>query len=131
MNYFFYAVIGIFAAFAFLLFAQKSKKPKAILASGLVIAAIVYIFFALFWGNIYWLSIETLGVFLYSIFYYLGKKYDFRWVGIGWLLHPLWDIVLHLQGAGKLVAPEWYAVACLTFDFVVAGYIFGNTQKSH
>jgi len=129
MNYTLFGLLGILAAVAFIAYGKKINREKSVLSSGLVIAAIVYIFFAFFWGDAYWIGIETLGVLLYSTFYFLGKKYDFRWVGLGWLLHPIWDIVLHLQGEGSAIAPEWYAVACLTFDFIVAGYILWKYSK--
>ena len=76
------------------------------------------------WGNSVWIAIEALGVFVYALFYWLSTKYSAIWLSLGWLLHPVWDVVLHLFGPGAHVAPEWYAVACLSFDIVVAAYIF-------
>ncbi|TKB43139.1 DUF6010 family protein [Thalassotalea mangrovi] len=45
------------------------------------------------------------------------------WLALGWLLHPVWDIGLHLQGPGWHIVPPWYAVACVSFDILVAIYI--------
>lgn len=130
MSYILFGILGILGAYVFILYGQKINREKSVLSSGLVIAAIIYIFFAFFWGDAYWIGIETLGVLFYSAFYFLGKRLDFRWLGVGWLLHPIWDVVLHLYGGGNVVAPEWYAVACLTFDFVVASYIFWKFPKN-
>ena len=44
-------------------------------------------------------------------------------MALGWSMHVIWDVGLHLMGPGHHVAPEWYAVACLSFGLVVAGYI--------
>jgi hypothetical protein len=38
-------------------------------------------------------------------------------------LHPLWDFVLHYIGAGRLFTPWTYAIACVSFDWLVAIYI--------
>jgi len=39
-------------------------------------------------------------------------------------LHPVWDFGLHYIGPGREVGPWTYAIACLTFDWVVAAYVF-------
>ena len=33
------------------------------------------------------------------------------------------DAGLHLRGAGAGHAPEWYVLACLSFDLLVAAYV--------
>jgi hypothetical protein len=48
------------------------------------------------------------------------------WLAAGWALHPIWDAALHLQGSGAAHAPEWYVVACISFDLPVAAYIQWN-----
>ena len=45
------------------------------------------------------------------------------WLAFGWALHPAWDAGLHLHGYGASFAPEWYVLACISFDLLVAGYI--------
>lgn len=44
-------------------------------------------------------------------------------VGDRWAAHPLWDVGLHLLGGGRDFAPAWYAIACISFDGVVALYL--------
>lgn len=102
-------LLGIIAACPFLWYAKNSEKEKAVLASSLIIVASIYPIFALIWGDLRWLGIEFLGVLGYGIFYILGKKINLRWVGVGWLLHPIWDIALHLFGEGAQIAPTWCA----------------------
>ncbi len=36
-------------------------------------------------------------------------------VGVGWLTHGLWDLVLHPFGSPGFV-PSWYPGVCLGFD---------------
>lgn len=42
---------------------------------------------------------------------------------LGWLAHPLWDVGLHLIAQGRDFTPSVYAIACLSFDLLVAAYI--------
>ncbi len=119
-------LLGLVAVWPLLHFAHQKrlKTVRRLLGQGLVVAALIYIGFAIIWGDLTWIGIETLGVLIYSACYWLSNKFSIVWVGIGWLLHPLWDVFLHLIGPGNHVAPEWYAIACISFDVAVALYIF-------
>lgn len=91
-------------------------------AQGLVIAAIIYVLFALRMPNLQWILIELGGVVLYGTFAFLAIKRAWYWLGIGWLLHVLWDTLLHANGYPGYV-PIWYTHICLGFDIVVGGYV--------
>ena len=43
---------------------------------------------------------------------------------LGWATHPLWDVGVHLVNRQPNVAPAWYEIACVSFDFIVAAYVF-------
>ena len=101
---------------------------KHLLGISLIIAAIIYIGFAVVWGSPVWVAVEALGALFYTLFYWLSIKYSALWLSLGWILHPVWDVVLHLFGPGSQVAPEWYAIACLSFDIVVAVYILHRVK---
>ena len=137
MNFTAWLLLGFFAVTPLLLYANKLNFQTTIklLGRGLVVAAIIYLGFALAWGNAHWLAVEFIGVFIYSLFYWLSIKHNALWLSLGWLLHPAWDIFLHLTGPGEHVAPAWYAVACVSFDFAVAVYtvyrIRKQARKSH
>ena len=51
------------------------------------------------------------------------------WLALGWLAHPIWDVVLHLMGAGTSFTPAWYALACLGFDPLVAVYVWVERES--
>jgi hypothetical protein len=53
----------------------------------------------------------------------LGLRGSPWWLAAGWALHPLWDAGLHYFGPGSSFAPEPYAIACISFDWLVAAYI--------
>lgn len=121
----FYLFIGFFLAAIFLSFVNRydAETQRVVLAKALVVAAIIYIIFALVWGDTRWLLIESIGVPVYGLFAWLSLRFSVYWLSLGWLLHPIWDVYLHLLGPGDHIAPEWYAIACISFDLLVALYI--------
>lgn len=97
--------------------------------SGLVIAALIYLSFALYYSDTQWLLIESAGVFAFGITYWLAVAYSPLWLAFGWGLHPMWDIFLHWLGPGTHIAPIWYAIACLSFDLAVAWYLVLSVMR--
>lgn len=131
MFYMVWLVLGIVLTIPLLLFAQRLKYRTLTLLFGrsLLVAALIYLGFAVLWGTSTWVVIELAGVAAYGLFYWLALRSSLIWLSFGWLLHPVWDLVLHMHGPGAHVAPHWYAVACLSFDVVVAGYILYRVIK--
>jgi hypothetical protein len=70
-----------------------------------------------------WLLIELLQAIAFGTLGFYGWRGPAKWLGLGWALHPLWDLPLHYYGPGRSFAPWTYAVACLSYDWVVAAYI--------
>ncbi|MEN8133505.1 MAG: DUF6010 family protein [Pseudomonadota bacterium] len=132
MNYVVWLIAGVLLGGVLLLYARAHgiKGEKRILSVALVIAAVIYIGFAFVWGNTAWIAIEIAGVPAYGVFVWLAIRHSFYWLAVGWGFHPAWDVVLHLLGPGHAIVPEWYAVACISFDLLVAGYILARTMKS-
>ena len=95
----------------------------SILGYTLIIAALFYVIFAFLYSNLTWIGIESLGVLIYSLFFVLSKNRGLYYLAIGWLLHPVWDVGLHLFGPGDDFAPRWYVIMCISFDITVASYL--------
>ncbi len=93
------------------------------IGSGLIVAALIYIGFALYQGDYQWLAVEFIGVFFYGLFVWLALNNSLLWLAVGWGLHPVWDAALHWLGPGVHIVPSWYAIACLSFDLAVAAYV--------
>ena len=108
----------------------RADAEKRILAAALVIAAVIYIGFALIWGDAKWVFVESAGAVVYGIFAWASIRHSAYWLAFGWLLHPIWDAALHIFGTDSPVAPEWYTYGCISFDWLVAGYIFFRIGKS-
>lgn len=117
-------LIGILAAAGFVFIAKKRgmRGEKQMYATGLVIAALIYVAFSLFSPTVGWKLFEILGVFIYLPFAYLGMKRSVAWLGAGWILHGVWDAGFHLSEAAAFV-PSWYPYLCLGFDLFLGGYL--------
>jgi hypothetical protein len=68
-------------------------------------------------------SLEALGVLLYGAVAWVGFRKSAALLALGWAMHVVWDVALHLQGAGAEYTPDWYPWGCLSFDLVVAGAV--------
>lgn len=118
-------ILGFIAAAicVFIVAKWKPNKDHAFWRSGLLIAALIYVVFALIGGRWDYVPIEIGGVILYGLFVWLSKKYALYWLAFGWTLHICWDVFLH-SGTETGFVPSWYPGICLGYDIVIAGYIF-------
>jgi len=84
------------------------------------IAALIYIGFAMFNGaTTGWARVEVGGVVGFGVVAALGWRWPVA-VGLGWLAHAMWDVLVHPGGLPGYV-PSWYPPVCLGFDVVVGG----------
>lgn len=125
ITYSIYLALGFVLTVPLLILANKRSfvDSQQLLLASLVFAAIIYVGFALIWGNFFWITMEWLGILAFGLFGWLSVTKHPLWLAAGWLLHPLWDLLLHQFGPAKHIAPEWYVIACVSFDITVAGYI--------
>ena len=116
-------IVGFIAAVGLILFGKKMypHKMELVWQQGLVIAALIYVVFALVGQNMEWVKIEIAGVLLYGTFAWLAYKRSVIFLAIGWALHVFWDLWIHPNGHPGYV-PDWYPNTCLGFDLVIAGY---------
>jgi hypothetical protein len=101
----------------------KDIAGRTLLATVLFAAAGAYLGFA-FAAPVprIWLLIELLQCIAYGTMGLIGWRGSAKWLALGWALHPIWDFGLHYVGPGSF-APWTYAIACISFDWVVAAYI--------
>ncbi|MEM7051780.1 MAG: hypothetical protein AAF604_19095 [Acidobacteriota bacterium] len=112
-------ILGLLLALPFVAYGRS--RGRIVFAQGLVVAALVYVLFALRAPDPpLWLAIEIAGVGLYGALAWLGLRGSRYWLVAGWALHPLWDVGLHLSAGGRHFAPLWYTLPCLSFDLLVA-----------
>ncbi|WP_341503687.1 DUF6010 family protein [Gallaecimonas sp. GXIMD4217] len=136
MEVIFWLVAGVIGSAALIRFARQ-KPPESrlnIFGYALIIASLIYVGFAALDSNLSWVGIESVGVLIYGVFFILSKSRGMYLLALGWLLHPVWDTVLHLFGVGSSFAPDWYATMCISFDITVACYLLAvqaHGEKLH
>jgi hypothetical protein len=116
---------AVLSLIAFLLSRFVSDTAgRTLLATVLFAAAGAYLGFAFNpTTSRLWLLIELLQVIGFGALGLYGWRGSPYWLLLGWILHPLWDFGVHYVGPGSSFAPLRYAIACLSFDWVVAAYI--------
>jgi hypothetical protein len=70
-----------------------------------------------------WMLVELAQVIVFGTLALLGLRGSPYWIAAGWALHTFWDVVLHYIGPGHSFTPWTYAIACVSFDWLVAIYI--------
>ena len=70
-----------------------------------------------------WLLVELVQVVGFGTQALLGLRGSPYWLAAGWALHPFWDVVLHYVGPGHPFTSWTYAIACVSFDWLIALYI--------
>jgi hypothetical protein len=119
-------VVGAALAFAFLVWTRaQADAGRRLYAIGLFVTALIYVAFALAGGaDGHSLGQEGLGVLLYGAAAWVGFRKSITLLALGWAMHPVWDVALHLQYPGAAYTPDWYPWGCISFDLVVAGAVF-------
>lgn len=102
---------------------RAGEQAPTYFAVYLSVAAFIYVLFWLKAPTTSWLFIELSGVLLYTGIAWAGVHYKKNaWVGAGWLLHVLWDVLLHSNGHPGYV-PYFYPALCIGFDLVLGTYL--------
>lgn len=118
-------LVGIVLAFGFLGWTRAQPDGgRWIYAIGLVVTALIYVVFALIGGATgRTVGLEALGLLLYGAVAWAGFRRSATVLALGWAMHVLWDVSLHLQGPGGMYTPDWYPWGCMSFDLVVGGAV--------
>ena len=125
-----WVVVGIVGGAAFARAgSRRSDGGNRLFAAGLVIAAAIYVIFAVVAGEWDWVGIESLGVALFSVVAVVGRGRREWLLALGWLIHPLWDLGLHHFFGVSMFAPAWYVWGCLGFDVVVGAFLLVRKRE--
>jgi hypothetical protein len=119
-------IVGVVLAFAFLMWTRvQPDAGRRLYAIGLAVTALIYVAFAVIGGaDSRSLGLEVVGLLLYGAAAWIGLRKSTALLALGWALHPVWDVALHLEGAGAGYTPDWYPWFCVSFDMIVAGAVF-------
>lgn len=131
------ALLPLFAGFVLALvlvaWARRMSRARAtrLYATALVIAALIYVAFAVAGGaGGKDLAVEGVGLLLYGGAAWLGLRYWPPAIAVGWAAHVAWDVLLHLDGAGARYTPEFYPWMCVSFDLVLAAALLMQVTSS-
>jgi hypothetical protein len=112
---------GVVLAVPYLVYARSRRWT---LGAGLIVAAAVYVPFAVLAGTLNDVLTELSGVVLFGVLAAIGMRGSLYFLALGWVAHLGWDLLLHPMHTATY-APWWYPIACIGFDLVVGGAIVG------
>lgn len=117
-------LIGVVACGVFILVARtlKPERELRLYATGLVIAALIYVGFTAQGAAPAWLFLELAGLVVFTLLAWLGLKISALILAFAWAAHVAWDLALH-KLLDVAFVPDWYPVVCVGFDLLLAGYI--------
>jgi hypothetical protein len=117
------AVVWVGIAFLLSRF-LKDIFGRCLLVISLIVTTAIYVVFAIRAGaSGIWVLVEVAQVVAFGTMGLLSLRGSQWWLVAGWALHPLWDVGVHYIGPGRSFAPWTYAIACVSFDQVVAAYV--------
>ena len=126
-------ILGTALALVFVRLARRypAGGEMRIYAVGLVVTALVYVIFGAVGGaGARWLALEILGVVVYGAAAWAGFRGRHWLLAVGWALHVVWDVALHLRGAGAEYTPPWYPWSCVSFDLVIAVAVLVSVKRT-
>jgi hypothetical protein len=104
------------------LWALGTRRAMWGAAALLLVAGINYVIFAARAAQLEALPLD-IGTLLVTAFAVTGiRRRTPSIIALGWALHPVWDVAFHTRGLGTYT-PNGYALACISFDFILAGAI--------
>ena len=130
MEKLFQLILGAVLALLFILFARTRgpQREPLIYSIGLIVAAFLYVAFSFTGATTEWFIIELIGLVVFTLIAVLGLRVSPWFLVIGWASHVWWDVLLHFVREQPFV-PDWYPLACISFDLIVAGYIAVKLRK--
>ena len=130
MEKLFQLILGVVLALLFIWFARTRgpQREPFIYSIGLIIAALFYVAFSVTGATTQWFMIEVIGLVVFTIIAVFGLRVSLWFLALGWAAHVSWDVLLHLVREQSFV-PDWYPVACISFDLIIAAYIAAKLRK--
>ena len=130
MEKLFQLILGVVLALLFISFARTRgpRREPFLYSIGLIVAALFYVAFSFTGAGTQWLMIELIGLVVFTLIAVLGLRVSPWFLVLGWASHVWWDIFLHLVRE-QVFVPDWYPVACISFDLIVAAYIAAKLRK--
>jgi len=122
------ALIGLSSSLITILIFSFLKRFDKNTIYGLILMGIAFLYIGYTWTNLEVASMSFLQALFFLPFAYYGIKKNTYFLVAGYFLHGVWDLVYPFVGSPDLLPPD-YDYFCLTYDFIVAIYLFIITYK--
>ncbi len=124
------ALIGVLVAWLTVRFTRRlqPRHEQLFYALSLIPIALIYIGFCYYYQRTDALAVEWIGVAIFSVFAVLGQWLWLGFLALAYVAHGLWDLGHELyhnsvMGYSWTPVPMGYAVFCVVYDLIVAGYV--------
>ena len=115
--------IGLGSALAMIYVGRATRHERALFGYALLIGSFWYVFFAAIDGQTLTELLPQIGgAVIFATLAILGLRYSMAYIGVGWLLHIVWDVGSPLF-SDVSSAPSWTAPVCIGFDIPVGTYL--------
>ncbi|PHS70549.1 MAG: hypothetical protein COB22_07950 [Cycloclasticus sp.] len=132
-------LIGVIVAIpGTIMLTRKFLKPqteKAFYALSLIPIALIFIGFTYYYGDLSALPAELIGVLIFLTFALLSQFFAIYLLIYAYILHALWDLLHEIfvieinTGITWTQVPTGYAAFCLTYDLIIAYYVYLNLER--
>jgi hypothetical protein len=124
-------LLGAVSCLVFIFLARllNPKRELWLYGVALIITALIYVGFTVRGATFAWVAIELIGAVVFTVLALLGLKISALLLAFAWAAHAAWDVILHKLLEVAFV-PDWYPLACLSFDLVLAGYIAVRVKRN-
>ena len=115
-------LIGLVSAVITILIFSLYKRIDKHIIYGLILAGIGFLYIGYTWSEITTAVISGIQALVFISFAYYGIRENINSLIAGYFLHGIWDMLYPFIGNPSLLPPH-YDFFCLTYDFIVGGYL--------
>lgn len=110
--------------FALIVRSAGGRHRIGLHAAMLLLAAVLYLAFAAWGGSPIGLAVELAGVLAFGALAITGlRRRAPGLLALGWVVHVVWDLVLHSAGTLAGYTPAGWVAACVGFDLLLAALL--------
>jgi Family of unknown function (DUF6010) len=117
------ALIGLVSSLITILIFTFLKRVDKNTIYGLILLGIGFLYIGYTWSDIDTAILSLLQALFFMVLAYLGIKRSYWYLVAGYFLHGIWDMVYPIVANPELLPPD-YDYFCLTYDFIVALYLW-------
>ncbi|MEM8563847.1 MAG: DUF6010 family protein [Pseudomonadota bacterium] len=127
MMFTFYVIVGACSAGVFTVVARALDREQVMYGIALILAAFWYVSLDVMAGKGVAVSPVQIGICLFFVILaVIGLWKSFALIGVGWILHVVWDVMMHSADGDPIL--HWGVPLCIGFDLVLGSYILHRAR---